>query len=167
MKRDKSKKLSSNMEDYLEAIARLERDKGVVRVRDLSHVMGVKAPSATSALAILTRDGLVVHEKYGHIELTSSGRRIAADVQHRHDVLLKFLIEVLNIGYKNAESDACKMEHAISSATMKKFTEFMKFVEDCPSGGRPDWLENFDYFTKTGKRRFCRKFNNEKEAVVS
>ena len=61
--KDNSRKLSSNMEDYLEDIAFLKKNKGVVRVRDISHLMNVKNSSVTAALNTLSKNKFVIHEK--------------------------------------------------------------------------------------------------------
>jgi len=120
------KNLSSNMEDYLEAIALLKKNKGVARVKDISRLMHVKIPSATGALSALSKNGLVIHERYGYVDLTPEGEKIANIVQNRHDTLIKFLTEILNIDSKVADEDACKMEHSISPQTFKELTKFIK-----------------------------------------
>ena len=87
------RKISSNMEDYLEAIALLGKQKGVARVRDISRLMGVATPSVTDALSILSKNGLIIHERYGYVDLTPEGEKLARDVQKRHNMLIKFLTE--------------------------------------------------------------------------
>ena len=156
VKTEKNDHLSSNMEDYLEAIARLKKNKGVARVKDISRVMQVKNPSVSGALNILSRDGLVVHERYGYVDLTPAGKDVARKIQKRHDTLIKFLTEILNIKLEIAEEDACRMEHTISSETFEKLTKFIEFVETCPDGKRPEWLKTFDYYFRTGRRRICK-----------
>ena len=150
------KKLSSNMEDYLEAIAMLKKEEGIARVRDISRLLKVKTSSVTAALNTLSEEKLVIHERYSYVELTEEGEKIAQGVLRRHNILIKFLSEVLNIEPKIASVDACKMEHTISPQTFKKLTKFIEFVETCPDGDRPDWLKSFDYYFRTGKRRKCK-----------
>ena len=147
--------LSSSMEDYLETIAVLKKDQGVARVKDISLMMQVKKPSVTSALNCLSLNGLVIHERYGYVDLTPEGERLAQNVQKRHDMLIKFLVEILGINKSIAEKDACQMEHAISPQTNERLGEFIEFVEACPAGARPQWLKNFDNFLKKGKK--CKK----------
>jgi len=151
-----NRKLSSNMEDYLEAIALLKKKNGIARVRDISHFLGVKSSSVNAALNTLAKSGFVIHEKYGYVELTQEGKKLAHHVQRRHDMLLKFLTKILKVNSKIAESDACKMEHSVSPQTLQKITKFIEFVETCPDNDRPDWLKSFDYYFKTGKRRKCK-----------
>lgn len=151
-----NKKLSSNMEDYLEAIASLKKKEGVARVRDISRLLAVKSSSVNAALGTLSKKGLVRHEKYGYVNLTSIGEKIASNVQRKHDLLLKFLTEILNISDSEALQDACRMEHAISSKTFDRLTKFIQFVETGLDGGRPQWLKSFKHFLKTGKKLKCR-----------
>ena len=127
---NKRKKLSSNMEDYLEAIAVLEKKKGVARVRDIGQFMGVSTPSVTEALNILSKKGLILHERYGYVDLTSEGEKLAQSIQKRHNMLIKFLSEILNIDSKTAAEDACKMEHSISPQTFEKLNKFIEARTD-------------------------------------
>jgi len=150
------KKLSSNMEDYLEAIAVLKKKNGVARVRDISRLLNVKTSSVTSALNTLAKSRFVIHERYGYVELTKEGEGLAQRIQSRHDILIKFLTDILSIDPKIAAEDACKIEHTLSPQTFQKLTKFIEFVETCPDGQRPDWLRSFDYYFKTGKRRKCK-----------
>ncbi len=65
--------LSESMEDYLEAIFEIEKQKRVVRVRDVASRLGVTMPSVNGALKNLEAKGLINHEKYEYIELTQKG----------------------------------------------------------------------------------------------
>ncbi|MFZ2938309.1 MAG: metal-dependent transcriptional regulator [Candidatus Omnitrophota bacterium] len=126
------KKLSSNMEDYLEAIALLKREKGVARVNDIGRFLRVKNSSVSAALNTLSKKKHVVHERYGYVELTTEGQKLASGVQKRHDILLKFLCGILKIDPEVARVDACKMEHAISQETLDKLIKFSERAESCP-----------------------------------
>ncbi len=161
----KKKKVTESMEDYLEAIAELQKKNTIARVSDIGRMMNVKTSSVTSALMTLSRAGLVVHERYGYVELTPEGKRLARDIQRRHDLLLAFLTKILNIDHDIATVDACKIEHSISPETFKKLTLFIEFVEKNPLNERPAWLKSFDYFVKTGKRRICRASQRRRRII--
>lgn len=160
------KKLSSNMEDYLEAIALLGEKNSIARVRDISRLLNVKSSSVNAALNTLSKSGLVAHEKYGYVELTQEGEELAHQVKKRHDMLLKFLIEILKINPEIAKSDACKMEHSISPQTLHKITKFIEFVETYLDDDGPDWLKSFDYYFKSGKRRKCKMRDIKQKSKV-
>lgn len=149
------KKISSSMEDYLEAIALLKKDKGVARVNDIGKILHVKNSSVNAALATLARSNLVLHERYGTAELTKEGQKIANDVQGRHDMVFKFLSSILEINDKTAQADACKIEHVISPVTFERLTKFIRFVETGLDEGSPQWLKSFRHYLKTGKKLKC------------
>ncbi len=153
----KGQKLSPHMEDYLETIFFLNEKNSVARVKDISDSLNVKAPSVTSALANLSKLNLVIHERYGYVQLTAEGERLAKIIIKKHKVLIKFLTKILDINLKIATEDACKMEHSISAQTFEKLTKFVKFIEDSPVNGKPEWLKGFNYYLETGKRRKCMK----------
>lgn len=141
---------SASMEDYLEAVVVLRDEGKAVRVKQIGEVLGVKMPSVTAALRKLSEEGLVEHEPYGYVELTAEGDKAAKDIFHRHEVLRHFLSEVLSIDPQTSQEDACKMEHAISSATLERLAKFVEFIEACPKG-EPPWLANYIYYLKHGK----------------
>ncbi len=144
------------MEDYLEAVAVLKKKNGVARAGGISNLLNVKASSVTSALNTLAKSGFVLHERYGYVELTKKGKELSHHIQKQHDILTKFLTDVLSVDSTIAIEDACKMEHTLSPQTFQKLTEFIKFVAIRPDGQRPEWLKSLDYYLKTGKRLRCK-----------
>jgi len=122
------KKQSGRMEDYLERIVMLGGENGIARVTQLSKSLEVKKPSVTAALNRLSKDGLVKHEKYGYVELTKEGKKIALDVLHRHKVIEQFLVQILGVNKETAWKDACAMEHSISGISVEKLTIFIEHV---------------------------------------
>lgn len=160
----REKSLSSNMEDYLEAVAVLKKKNGTARVSDIGQLLSVRKSSVNVALKTLSQKELVIHNRYGDVGLTKKGEKLAQDIQRRHNMFVKFLSEILNIDSKIAAEDACKMEHAISPQTFKKLSKFIEFVETCPDHNRPDWLQSFDHYFKTGKRPKCKIRQLKQEA---
>ncbi len=123
-----TKQQSGSMENYLEMIAMLAKEKNIVRVTQLSTALGVKKSSVSAALTKLSKQGLVKHEKYGYVELTPEGENIAHDILHRHKILEQFLVEILGVNQNVAWMDACEMEHCISPVTIQKLTMFVEYV---------------------------------------
>jgi len=142
---------SASMEDYLEAIAILAGKSKPVKVTEISKALGVKKPSVTSALGKLSQQGLVEHKRYGHVQLTTEGERIAQDVFRRHEVLRHFLVEILNVDPEIAAEDACKMEHSLSPTSLERLAKFEEFVLNCPRG-EPEWLKGCNYYFEHGER---------------
>jgi len=156
---------TASMEDYLEAIAMLRGKGKVVRVKQISHALGVKMPSVTSAMRKLSEEGLVKHERYGYVELTAEGGRVAKDVVRRHEALRRFLTEILGVNPETAAEDACKMEHAISPASQQRLAKFVEFVLTCPQG-QPEWLKSFDYYFEHGQRAEERLARCQRDKII-
>ncbi|MFH0727821.1 MAG: metal-dependent transcriptional regulator [Pseudomonadota bacterium] len=145
------KPLTSTMEDYLEAIFDLDKDKRVVRVRDIAKRLDVKMPTVTSMLRTLNDRGLVNYEKYEFVELTNTGADVGREMRRRHQVLFTFLTRILKIEAETADGEACKMEHTLSVATLESLTDFMEFIQTCPRAG-DSWLHYFDEYRKIGHK---------------
>jgi len=129
------KKLTSNMEDYLEAILLIKQEKKVTRVRDIAESLDVKRSSVTAALNTLSGSGYVTHEKYGYVDLTESGSRVAREILKRHELLVVFLHSVLGIDLHKARKEACQLEHAISAQTYQRLTTLIDYVEEADVQG--------------------------------
>ena len=129
----------------MEAIFNLGKKKRSVRVRDIAKRLGVKMPTVTNMLKTLSEKGLIDYEKYEFLELTGKGSDVGNDIDQRHQILRRFLTDMLKIDFDQADEDACKMEHAVSPTTLERFVDFMRFIEDCPRGGA-GWLEYFDEY---------------------
>jgi len=149
-KRDSHKPLTPTMEDYLEAIYNLGKEKRVVRVKNIAKRLGVKMPTVTNMLKTLSERELIEYEKYEYLELTKKGADVGKEIDRRHHVLRSFLTDILDIELKRADEEACKMEHAVGSATMDRIVAFMDFIQSCPRTGE-NWLERFEEFRLHGK----------------
>ena len=163
------KPLTSVMEDYLEAIVELDQAKKVVRVKDIAKRMDVKMPTVSSMLKTLNDRGMVHYEKYEYVELTKNGADIGREMQRRHEILHRFLTDILKIDTAIADAEACKMEHTLSSATLDSLTAFMEFIQTCPRAGE-SWLKYFEDFRANGhmpdrcrirSEDFSNEFNNK------
>lgn len=136
--------LSESMEDYLETIFLLIRDKAVARSRDIAERLGVSRPSVTGALQALAERSLVNYEPYGYVTLTPAGEAEAKRVARRHEVLKDFMVKVLSIGEAEADATACRMEHAVSKTVVDRLVDFAEFIETCPRAGAK-WVHGFGY----------------------
>jgi DtxR family Mn-dependent transcriptional regulator len=143
------KPLTSVMEDYLETIFDLDQEKRVVRVKDIAQRMDVKMPTVSSMLKTLNDRELVNYEKYEYVELTREGTDVGKEMRRRHEVLRRFLIDILNIAPRTADEEACKMEHSLSLGTLDSLTDFMAFIQTCPRAGG-NWLNHFEEYRRHG-----------------
>jgi DtxR family Mn-dependent transcriptional regulator len=61
---------------YLKAIYYLSRG-GATRPADIADALGVSRPSVSNALLRLTNEGMLTHEPYSDVRLTSTGHGAA------------------------------------------------------------------------------------------
>jgi DtxR family Mn-dependent transcriptional regulator len=118
-------KLTASLEDYLEAIFLLSGKDGEVRVAEIAEALGFSKPSVSEALTQLESRGLVEHEKYRGVRLTTEGRTFAQQVYERHKTLFVFLTRILGVSPARAAVEACRIEHTISSDTYDRFRRFV------------------------------------------
>lgn len=147
-----NKPLTPTMEDYLEAIYNISKEKRVVRVKDIAKRLDVKMPTVTNMLKTLSNRNLINYEKYEYLELTAEGTAVGKEMNRRHLVFREFLVNILKIDLERADEEACKMEHAVSPSTLDSLVDFMEFLQVCPRAGSA-WLDYFDEYRMQGKNR--------------
>ncbi len=118
--------MTSSLEDYLEAVFVLSKQKSSVRVTDIAEHLGVSKPSVNRAINTLTQNGFLEHITYGDILITPKGETYAANVLRRHKLIKQFLIDSLGVDEESAEKDACQMEHVMSPSTIEKLYEYLE-----------------------------------------
>ncbi|MDY6966474.1 MAG: transcriptional regulator MntR [Halobacteriota archaeon] len=144
--------ISKTVEEYMEVIYELIKEKGYARTVDISSRLDVQPPSVTEMIQKLDENGFLVYEKYRGLKLTQKGEDLAKSVCQRHETLAAFL-KIIGVDEKIAEEDACKIEHSINTITMNRLTKFVEFVQNAPHD--PEWLEHFEFYVRTGKRIRC------------
>lgn len=106
-------------EDYLETILLLYRKQGYVRSTDIANAMNYTKASISRAVKILKDDGYIYMDPNKMIFLTEKGKQKATEIYERHEVITRFLEDVLHVDAETAEADACHMEHVISESTFE------------------------------------------------
>lgn len=127
-KRFGEKEVSHSMAHYLQAVAHLKEAKGLARVGDIADHLGVSKSGVTSMLRSLAGRGFVEHERYGSVELTDEGRRLADRTRTNRRVLSVFLSEILGVPECIAEEDACMIEHLVTPQVMLEMLRLTAFV---------------------------------------
>src|SRR6058998_3845676 len=107
--------VTSAVEDYAKAIYALEsRDDGVVTNNALAERLGVSAASASAMVKKLAGLGLVRHEPYRGVRLTSEGLKVALEVLRHHRLLERYLAEELGVPWDRVHDEAEVLEHVLS-----------------------------------------------------
>jgi len=130
-----AKKVSSTIEEYLEAIYRLEEKKGCAKTGDLAKELNVTLGTITNTIESMKKQNFIIHKPYMGVNLTKKGRKIALDVIRRHRLSERLLTDVLHIDWSKAHDAACKLEHAITDEDIiKPLEKVLGKPKTCPHG---------------------------------
>ena len=128
--------LTASQEDYLETIYRLEGQSAAIRVSDIAARLGTRLPTVTRTVKRLTRQRLLKHDHRQEVSLSATGRRIAREIVHRHDDLVAFFRDFLGLGDKEAQENACRLEHGLSRKAAQRLHEFLEYWATLSQGER-------------------------------
>jgi len=123
---------NTTVQEYVEVIRDLTDRAQVARVKEIAEARGVKASSVSVALVNLRQLGLIAHEHYGYVSLTDEGRELGDALAQRHRIILTFLHDILGVEQEEADREACRLEHAISPATLDALIRYVQRIEGCP-----------------------------------
>ena len=138
---------SQNVEEYMEALYRLGAAAKPVGTVALAENLHVVAPSVTTMLKRLVRDGLVTHEPYRGTLLTEAGRTMAVSLLRRHRLSERLLTDMIGLPWEKVHDVACKLEHVITGDLEENVFDALGRPETCPHGYRMDGADSIVDFT--------------------
>src|SRR5690349_18623414 len=129
-------RVSETIEEYCEAIHNLSLDEGgPVKAVRLAERMNVTGPTVFTTLQRLQRAGLLeVEARTRAVKLTDKGEEIAFKLSRRHNLLERFLVDHLGLGWEVVHDEACRMEHAMSPLVEEALYKFLNYPTTCPHG---------------------------------
>ena len=122
-------KMLESGEMYLETILRLSNESPYVRSLDIAEAMNYSKPSVSRAMKILKENHYISIDGNGYIKLLKKGKDVANKIYERHKVITELLID-LGVDEKQAEADACKMEHCISDESFEAIKEHLQKIKE-------------------------------------
>jgi Mn-dependent DtxR family transcriptional regulator len=134
--------LTSSMEDYLEKIYELMKEKGYARVSDIASSLSVQPSSVTKMIQKLDDKKLVTYEKYRGIVLTAKGEQLGRLMKQRHKRLEEFL-RLLGVSEETIQRDVEGIEHHVSPSTMNALSNLVLFFDQ-----HAECLQEYQEFCK-------------------
>lgn len=125
---------AESIEEYLEAVYRLEREGPGVTTSGLASELGVAPASVSGMLKKLTNEGYLEHIARGEVLLTKKGLEVAVRVIRRHRLAERLLTDMLGIPWDEVHAEACMLEHAISQKVEDRLVEVLGDPKVCPHG---------------------------------
>lgn len=126
--------LTASAEDYLKAIYALGQNGVAATVSGLADRLGVTSASVSGMVKRLAEQGLLAHERYRGVTLTTLGRRRALETLRRHRVIEAYLAAVLGYSWDKVHGEAERLEHAASSELIDRMAEKLGHPTTDPHG---------------------------------
>lgn len=111
------------------AIDELISDRGYARLTDIAKRLDITAGSCSTTLKNLKSKGFIDEDENKFMRLSEQGAVFVQIVKKNDQLLESFFMDVLGVSQKQAEIDACKMEHLLSIETSFKLAGLMKFMQ--------------------------------------
>jgi len=122
------------VEEFLEAIYRLQEKYEVARTSDLVSSLKVAPGTITNTVERLEKEGYITHEPYKGVKLTEKGLKIAIQVVRRHRLSERLLTDILHMKWDKVHEAACKLEHGITDEIIKPLEKTLRHPKTCPHG---------------------------------
>lgn len=122
------------VEEFLEAIYRLQEKYEVARTSDLVSSLKVAPGTITNTVERLEKEGYITHEPYKGVKLTEKGLKIAIQVVRRHRLSERLLTDILHMKWDKVHEAACRLEHGITDEIIKPLEKTLRHPKTCPHG---------------------------------
>ena len=122
------------MSHYLEAIYYMWSEGEPLRSARLADWMAVSRPTVTVAVRRMTGYGMVKMNRRKEVELTAKGRRMAEAIVRRHRIMERWLTDGLGLDWVTADTEAARLEHAVSDVVEKRLYDVLGQPKTCPHG---------------------------------
>jgi DtxR family Mn-dependent transcriptional regulator len=155
--------LSQTAEDYLKEIYKLQSQEGKATTSALAERVGVAPPSATAMLKKLAALGLVEHERYRGVRLTTAGEKAAIEVIRHHRLLEQYLAETLGLPIDQVHAEADRLEHALSEELEARIDASLGFPTHDPHG---DPIPDANLELPSSERRVLADLREGEHAIV-
>jgi DtxR family transcriptional regulator, Mn-dependent transcriptional regulator len=124
--------LSKSDREALKAIYRL-RDVGA-HTGILAERLGLAPGTVTATVKRLADRGLVDHEPYHGVELTTAGSQLAIAAIRRHRIVERFLADMLGYAWNEADRLATNFEHELPQEVEDRLFVALDRPAACPHG---------------------------------
>ena len=117
--------LTRSEEDHIKAVHALLASGDSASTKDLAEKLRIKASSVTVMLKKLAEKGLLKHEPYYGVKLTTKGKAAALKLVRKHRLWETFLVDRLGFGWDEVHEVAEQLEHVRSEKLTDSLAEYL------------------------------------------
>lgn len=122
-------------ENYLKSIFNLETEhKNDINTNSIAEYMDTQPSSVTDMVQKLAVKDVLTYKKYKGVQLTESGRKMAAQIVRKHRLWECFLFEKLHFQWDEVHDVAEQLEHIKSDKLVDRLDAFLGFPKFDPHG---------------------------------
>lgn len=125
--------LSHSSAHYLMTIQELHEQQGYARLSDIAKRLNISKGSLSTSLKPLIKKKLIIEDENKHLSLSKIGEKHATQIKRTDQIFQNFLTEILEVSPKQAEIDACKIEHLLSERSSTKLLQMLKALKENPT----------------------------------
>ncbi|MGF1507304.1 MAG: metal-dependent transcriptional regulator [Chloroflexi bacterium] len=126
--------ISAAMERYAAEIYRLQEENEYAPLSEVAEHVHVSLQAASRMIRRLKEAGIVDHEPYKGVQLTSKGENAAARGLRRHRLAERYLVDVMGFGWDEVHELTHDFELGISPAIEARIDEMLGYPTRCPHG---------------------------------
>jgi DtxR family transcriptional regulator, Mn-dependent transcriptional regulator len=126
--------LSKSEREMLKAVYRLSKGGSDAHTGALAEHLGIAPGTVTTTVKRLAERGLVDHRPYKGVELLADGRTLAVAAIRRHRIVERFLSDMLNYPWHDADRLAGAFEHELPQEIEDRMYETLGRPATCPHG---------------------------------
>ncbi len=138
MSRPAPSDLSNAAQEYLLALRVGAGDGSRVTAAHVARQVGVTTQAASEMVRRLAADGLVVQAAGRELALTPAGRAAADTIFRRHALAEWLLTTMIGLGWAESDTEAARLQGAISPRVEARLDELFGHPETCPHGNPID-----------------------------
>ena len=112
-------KATPTMEDYIEVIYSLVKNKGYARSADIAEKLDVYPSTVTKMLKKLDVEGYIVYEKYRGIALTEQGEKMG-----------EYALRLIGVDEDKVYEEVEGIEHHFGKSSLEKIKDLMKYLRE-------------------------------------
>ena len=112
---------------YMVAVRDLLERQGYARVSDIARELELTPGSVSVAMQSLQASGYVTRDSNRFFTLTDEGEQMVRALRARHEILERFLHEVLSLPADLAHREGCRAEHLVETPTARSLLALLRF----------------------------------------
>ena len=119
--------LSHSAAHHLLAVDKAISQHGYARVSDIARLLELTRGSVSVAMQSLKAGDYVTQDDSHFFHLTDVGRRSVASIRGRHEIVERFLTEVLALPKEDSHRESCRLENLIEAPTARRLYALLEF----------------------------------------